>query len=293
MDRKLDFVIIGAQKAGTTSLHEYLRQHPLLFLPEEKDFVVFMDDQPANIPEADLWQFLRPARPGQLLGLSYVDLLYFPECPGRMHRYNPRLKLIAVLRDPVNRAYSNFRYNVAYGRETARSFEEALEREEERRGGSWRDKASRTYLSHGHYAEQLSRFLRFFPREQLHVVLSEELGGNPGEAVRSVFRFLDVDESIPLDFRVRKNAAAIPLWAPLQRFMWSPPPLLWKTYQSLPLSFKRFVRYRIVAGLNRLNLSERRSPEMDPALRQRLSTYFAGHNRRLAELIGRDLTGWT
>ncbi len=292
MGPRLDFVVAGAQKAGTTSLHDYLRQHPLLFLPQEKDFVVFMEGQPNNVSQQDLGRFFRPARPDQLLGLTYVDLLYFPECPARMRRHNPAMKVFVLLRDPVERAYSAYRFNLAWGRETSPTFQEALDREEERSKGSWRDRATRTYLSHGHYADQLEEILAHFPPAQLHVAFSEELARDARTVVAEALRFLGVADDVSLRLGERENVASSPRWASLQRFLWSPPGWLWRAYQGLPAGVKRVLRYGVVARLNRLNLAPAPNPPMDPGDRERLSAYYAPRNRRLAELLGRDLPDW-
>jgi hypothetical protein len=193
-----DFLVIGAQKAGTTALYAYLRWHPGITGPSWKE-VSFFD---RHWWRGETWyrgQF--PLRSGtRLVGEASPSYLFHPLAPERVHALVPKAKLVALLRDPVARAYSHYQHEVALGREPL-SFEDALAAEEERtRGelerlvadprawsGAWWD---HTYASRGRYAEQLERWYAVFPRAQLLVVRTEDLGGRPAETYASILEFL-------------------------------------------------------------------------------------------------------
>jgi hypothetical protein len=193
-----DFLVIGAQKAGTTALYAYLRWHPGVTGPSWKE-VSFFD---RHWWRGESWyrgQF--PLRPrGRLIGEASPSYLFHPLAPERARAVLPGTRLIAVLRNPVDRAYSQYQHEVALGREPL-SFEEALAAEEERTRGeverlladprafsrAWWD---HTYLARGLYAEQLDRWLAVFPREQLLVVTTDELGERPGTTYASILAFL-------------------------------------------------------------------------------------------------------
>lgn len=193
-----DFLVLGAQKAGTTALYAYLRWHPGITGPSWKE-VSFFD---RHWWRGEAWyrgQF--PLRPGErLVGEASPSYLFHPLAPERARSLVPDAKLIVLLRNPVDRAYSHYQHEVALGREPL-SFEDALAAEEERTRGeverlvsdprafsrAWWD---HTYVARGRYAEQLERWLEAFPREQLLVVATEELGERPAETYAPVLRFL-------------------------------------------------------------------------------------------------------
>ena len=193
-----DFLVIGAQKAGTTALYAYLRWHPGITGPSWKE-VSFFD---RHWWRGEAWyrgQF--PLRSGgRLVGEASPSYLFHPLAPERARAVVPHARLVAVLRDPVDRAYSHYQHEVALGREPL-SFEDALSAEEERTRGEverliadprafsrawW----GHTYTARGLYAEQLERWLAAFPREQLVVVTTEELGERPQETYASILAFL-------------------------------------------------------------------------------------------------------
>jgi hypothetical protein len=196
-----DFLVIGAQKAGTTALYAYLRWHPAVTGPSWKE-VSFFD---RHWWRGERWyrgQFpLRSA--GRLVGEASPSYLFHPLAPERVRSLLPDARLIALLRDPVERAYSQYQHEVALGREPL-SFEDALEAEEERTRGEVerlvadprafsRDWWDHTYAARGLYAEQLERWLAVFPRNQLLVVATDELGEKPAETYAAVLSFLGVE----------------------------------------------------------------------------------------------------
>ena len=190
--------MIGAQKAGTTALYAYLRWHPGITGPSWKE-VSFFD---RHWWRGEAWyrgQF--PLRAGgRLVGEASPSYLFHPLAPERARSLVPGAKLIALVRNPVDRAYSQYQHEVALGREPL-SFEDALAAEEERTRGeaerlaadprafsrAWWD---HTYAARGRYAEQLERWLDVYPREQLLVVATEELGERPAETYASILAFL-------------------------------------------------------------------------------------------------------
>ena len=212
--------MIGAQKAGTTALYAYLRWHPGITGPSWKE-VSFFD---RHWWRGEAWyrgQF--PLRAGErLVGEASPSYLFHPLAPERARSLVPDARLVALLRDPVDRAYSQYQHEVALGREPL-SFEDALAAEDERLRGeverlvadprafsrAWWD---HSYASRGRYAEQLERWLAVFPREQLLVVRTEDLGERPAETYASILSFLGADPhelaGVPARLRPRLRADA-------------------------------------------------------------------------------------
>ena len=193
-----DFLVLGAQKAGTTALYAYLRWHPAITGPSWKE-VSFFDRHWWRGASWYRGQF--PLRSGgRLVGEASPSYLFHPLAPGRVRALVPDARLVAVLRNPVDRAYSHYQHEVSLGREPL-SFEAALAAEEERTRGeverlvahprafspAWWD---HTYVSRGLYAEQLERWLAVFPREQLLILSSDDLSDRPEETYREILAFL-------------------------------------------------------------------------------------------------------
>jgi hypothetical protein len=243
-----DFLLIGAQKAGTTALYAYLRRHPAIGGPSWKE-VSYFDRHYARGSAWYRGNF--PLRRGRLVGEASPSYLFHPLAPARAAALVPGARLIALLRDPVERAHSHYHHEVDFGRERL-SFEEAIEHEEARMAGelermnadpryfsrAWWDF---TYVARGRYAEQLERWYATFPAEQLLVLTNEELAERPGETYARVLDFLG----------------------------------------AAPHALDAYPR-----------VFDREYPDMSAATRTRLAAVFAEPNRRLSELLGRDL-GWT
>ncbi len=209
-----DFLIIGAKKCGTTALYSYLTQHPRI-VPALKKEIYFFN---AYYQRGTLWYRshfpTRGAKGDGLTGEATPDYLYHPHCAQRIRDTLPQVKLLAILRNPVDRAYSFYNHNLRAGLETL-TFEEAVASEEERlaadadkveAGEFGFDFMHHSYLSRGIYVDQLKHWEKFFPREQLHVLRTEDLYERPEEMLRAAFAFLGLDYHAPDAFK-KLNAA--------------------------------------------------------------------------------------
>jgi len=195
-----DFLILGAQKAGTTALYAYLRRHPGITGPSWKE-VSYFDRHYARGESWYRGNFPNVLRTrGKLVGEASPSYLFHPLGPERVQALVPEARLVALVRNPVDRALSHYNHEVALGREPL-SFEDALAAEDERlRGEEQRLVAdprffsrpwwSHTYKARGRYAEQLERWLEVFPREQLLIVPSEDLLGDAEATHACVLEFL-------------------------------------------------------------------------------------------------------
>jgi hypothetical protein len=197
-----DFVIIGAQRSGTTSTYAYLVQHPRIEAAWHKEVHYF--DSPRNYRRGPGWYraHFPLRRPGRITGEATPEYLLRAKAPARLAALVPRARLVALLRNPVDRAVSHYHHHVRQGRET-RPLERALA--EQRRTlptGPW---SGESYLIRGLYAEQLETVLRAVPREQVLVLLSEELFARPEETVARIVAFLGLPPH-PIDVRGRLSA---------------------------------------------------------------------------------------
>jgi hypothetical protein len=200
---RVDFLIAGTQKGGTTAIHSYLRAHPDLCLAEPKETHFFDTEEHfrgGHVDYAALHAYFQP-RPGQLLGESTPITMYWADAPRRAWEYNPRMKVICVLRNPIERAFSHWNMERDRGAEDL-PFMDALRREPDRcRTALPLQHRVYSYTDRGFYSEQIRRLWRFFPRTQILFLKTEELRSQPQRVLDEVFRLLDV-ESQPVTPRV-------------------------------------------------------------------------------------------
>jgi hypothetical protein len=191
-----NFIIIGAQRSGTTSLYEYICAHPKVERAKHKE-IHFFD-----------WQYERgftwykcqfPRTHGlAITGEASPSYLFDPAVPERVKRHKPHVRLIAILRNPVDRAYSQYCHNKRRETEPL-TFKRALEAEEERLQATETSKPSYkqfmewSYKARGRYAEQLLRWLALFPPEQLLVLRAEDLFTLPAETMAVVWEYLELE----------------------------------------------------------------------------------------------------
>jgi hypothetical protein len=251
-----DFLIIGAQRAGTTSLYRYLERHPAVMPAVLNKGVHFFDERfdrgitwyRSNFPAAPSKAIVRRRHAVErvVTGEASPYYAFHPLVPERVAGVLPDVRLILVLRDPVSRAYSHYQHEVARGFETL-PFDEAIEREPERLAGEERrilqdgsyhsfEHQHHSYVARGMYLEQIRRWHARFPSERLLIVDADELFGDPAAAYAAVVRFLGLP----------------------------------------PFGLERFER-----------LNAHAYDDMSPAARARLREAFAGPNRELCAYLGR------
>jgi hypothetical protein len=210
MGRLPDFLLIGAPKCGTSALHVALTRHPRLFLAEPKEPKFFLTagpppssgGGPGDVPtwgehvwrRDDYEELFEAAPPGALCGESTVFYLYDREAQAQIRKLLPQARLIAVLRDPVERAHSNWAHLRGAGLEPEADFATALDREPERIAAGWAHFWH--YAAQGRYGEQLEHLFGLFPREQVLLIRYRELRDGPAETADRVCSFLGVETGL-------------------------------------------------------------------------------------------------
>lgn len=287
-----DFVIVGAARCGTTSLYAYLREHPEVFMSPEKetDYFSLGDLPPGDVPRAASAYRARDraayerlfagARSARAVGEASPSYLFYPRSAERMRRAIPDAKVICILRDPVERAYSHFALARKMGFEREEDFEAAVALEDERWAS---DRSMRfTYTRASLYHDGLHAFLSRFPRERTLVLRFDELAADAAATMRSVYAFLGVDPSFTPDVAVVHNRSMLPRSA-----------LVREAFRR-PFRLRRFVQRTLPPRLTtRLgNLIMRRPPRVALETRARLLPRFVDDVRRLEALLGIDLSAW-
>ena len=301
-----NFFIVGAQKAGTTSLYHYLNQHPQVYMSPIKEPFFFdheMDSkgevvrrefgghrQPPRFTNIEEYSTLfEGARGEKAIGEATPLYIYAPGTAERIERYVPGAKSIALLRNPADRAYSAFLYAVRMGVEPLTNFGQALREEPFRIRNGWHYVFH--YRSRGLYYQQLKRYREVFGRERLGVWLYEDMREDPASVTRSVFRFLEVDDTFASDTSSKHNPAGVPASVSARAAMRATDRAvgvlrkgLAPTSSILPLSYKmrRAVQSRVLTE----------PPPIDRGLREDLTCSYKEDILGLQELIGRDLSAW-
>lgn len=195
----VDFLVIGAQKSGTTAFFKYLTEHPQVFMPAEKEVEFFQNDR--KFSRGRDWYYdtyFAKAPESKVKGEASTHYMMYSSVPERIHSFYPGVKLIAVLRDPVERAYSHYRMAVRRGIET-RSFRECVV--DGIKKGVRPDSEvchNSDYIMFGEYGRILQNYLEWFSKEQLLVIFSEELVREPRAGMARTYRFLGVaDDFVP------------------------------------------------------------------------------------------------
>ncbi|RAK57875.1 sulfotransferase domain-containing protein [Phenylobacterium deserti] len=196
-DPRVSFIIIGVQKGGTTALFDYLSDQPDLALSRVKE-VHFFDDEARAWERPDYTDYHAqfPPYDGRPRGEATPIYLYWPSSLERIRAYNPAAKLIVLLRDPVQRAWSHWRMEYARGAETE-PFAWCIRDGRQRLFASapWGHHREFSYVERGFYAEQLERLFSLFPREQVLIRQSEQLRSDPASILGDVRRFLGLREA--------------------------------------------------------------------------------------------------
>ncbi|MDB2681718.1 sulfotransferase domain-containing protein [Opitutales bacterium] len=277
---ELDFIIAGAQKSGTTTLHNLLRTHPDIYIPKTPQELHFFDHE-SNYVKGMPWfeSHFKESKEEHCCGQTSPLYIYHPEAAQRIHQSFPKVKLIFILRNPVERAYSHYYHSIKKGYEWL-SFEEVLKDEAARIVTNPISRNRFSYKDRGFYGRQLSEYLKYFSQDQIKVVQSELLNSNTAAELNGVFRFLDLPETgakiVEEAPSLQRNASKIPRFQPVQR-------LNAKFRHRLPSICKR---------IDKLNLISKKYPPMPAKIKEELYKAYEEDSRSICELFDLDASAW-
>jgi Sulfotransferase family len=294
-----NFFIVGAARSGTTSISRYLGQHPEVYIPRQKEVHYYAADYfPCNGPgderlnkivihnEDQYVQLFKGVTEEKAVGESSVFYLCFPGTAERIAQAVPGAKIIILLRNPVDRAYSAYMHLVRDGREYM-GFAEGLRLEEERCKKGF--EPLWWYKDLGLYYKQVKRYLNVFSIENVKVVLYDEFNANPWQVLHDVFAFLGVREDIAIDTSIHYNIAGVPksrrIYALLESFIYN--------HSAIGKGVKSLIPMRLgEAWHNKAMSMFLRSTPMDAQVHTQLKEYFAEDVEKLEDLLCRDLSCW-
>jgi hypothetical protein len=295
-----NFLIIGTGKAGTTSLYHLLQQHPEIFMSpvKEPNFFAFEgeppcfrgpgDDRTVNreslVRWADYCALFAGVRGERALGEASTRYLEMPQTAARIRARLPAVRLVAILRNPVERAFASYLHHRRDGREPCVDFAEALRLEERRTREHW---GFGQYLSGGFYHRQLQPYWDLFPASQLRIYLYEDFVSDARALLRDLYRFLDVDDRFEVDLAVPHNVSGVPRSALLDEVL---------TGSSLTAAIKSRLpsglRERIAAAVRARRNANLERPPIPPSTRTWLIEAYRDDVLRLQDRLDRDLSAW-
>lgn len=303
-----NFFIIGAQKAGTTSLYHYLAQHPEVYMSPVKEpyffdheigsdgELVFPESRDRNRQRTHKYPSIEEYRglfsgveAETAIGEASTPYIYVPGTAERIKRYAPQAKVIAVLRNPAERAYSAFLHAIRIGMEPLTDFAQALREEEKRVIED--SHPTLHYRNRGFYFRQLERYYGVFGQKQVGVWLYEDLKDDPEGTLQDIFRFLGVDDAFVPDTSSKHNRAGVPRGgvarATVKAMDIAASAFLEKFTSASRLypflsKMRQFIQGRIVV----------KPPPLDQRIRAELLEGYRDDVLNLQGLIGRDLSAW-
>lgn len=304
-NKRPNFIIIGAEKCGTTSLYHYLNQHPEVYMSPEKEpcYYIFKNGTPSILgSEINKDVFLRTRIKNEqeyskqfegvnmqkAIGEASASYIYVKEAAENINNELPNAKLIVVLRNPVERAYSNFLHCIRRGVEPLRDFNEYVQSHVEQTRIKNKVGLVLYYIEKGFYFKYLSEYFQLMNKENIKVIVYDELKQNPEKVVETIFNFLGLNQSFKIDVSehhnvsekkgLQKNA--------LTDLYKSRSPLMFKIKNWIPRSMGKSVA-------NLLNKNFREDiPQMTDETKTILKSTFLADIENLERLIDKDLSGW-
>ena len=283
------FFIVGAPKAGTTALHAYLEKHPQVCMSSDKEPNYFTA---AAIAAQELYykkknaeteqeylQLFHPKTSTRIAGEASVSYLFYPDTAEKIHAFDPAAKIIIVLRDPVQRAFSHYQMDYSIGLLDV-PFETIY-----RRGPG--DTATAMYFQQyfllSKYAEQVNRYLAVFPKDQVLLMLQEELYQQPAKTLSSLCSFLGIDPQMAASSMEQQNVSGA-----------ASNPLLRKLYQ---VQWLRNLMNAVVSESLRSNiksafLSKKNLPVLEQSMANELYAYYADDVKELMRITGLPVHHW-
>jgi hypothetical protein len=301
VQRRPDLFIVGAPKTGTTSLYEYLKGHPEVFMSPAKEPRYFAPDLAVEWAGHDLrygrdldryLALFDGATTEKRLGEASVRYIYSDEAPRLIKEFQPDAFIVVGLRDPVELAYALHNQSVSEGIEPLTDFEQALAAEPDRLAG--RDAPQglhpmhTVYLERAKLAQRLQAWRHVFGPDRVHVFVFEDLVRDPATVFRALLEFLQVDPSYRPPAFEAFNASHQPRSQMLRRLTDTRPAqfLAWKV---LPRLIGDGGAHKLARAVTRANRRPSPRPSMSVQLRDRLRTEFTGDTAELSQIVGRDL----
>lgn len=289
MTFRLDFIGIGAQKAGTTWLFKMLSQHPQININEKKEIDFFNDkrsyysSKPVKNYEKGISWYEKQINPkeNKINGEISPEYLFDGNVPIRIHKHFPQVKIIVILRNPIYRAYSQFEFaNKTHY--LGNSFIEVIKKHDD-------------FIQRSLYYKQLSRYYKIFKKDQIKVLFFEDIEKNPEKLIKDVEKFLNIKEFIPKNLHEKINVTTYPRFKIINKILSKVEKIknlkvgkkLWKN------RFFHKLNKKTIRLVENINLKEKKRVDFSSKEKKYLyQKYFKEDIEKLEKLLNKDLSHW-
>lgn len=293
MNKPIDFICVGTQKAGTTSLHDILKKHPNIFLPERKE-AHFFDIEERYAKGISWWMetFFQGDKTNKKVGAFTPEYLYLENIPERIkHVLGANIKIIIVLRQPAKRAYSHYLMSKRRGFEKL-SFNDALLQESKRLNEqTYYNSNHFSYLDRGRYYKQVKRYIDVFGRKNIKVFIFEnDIITNKKRTIKNIQEFIQVPY-FNLDDQKQSNQASEPKSKWIRNLIFNKNNPVKKLLSLLPLSDE--VKFKLATKINSINQKPSKSDKLSQdEIKNLTHTHFIKDINQTEELLNIDLSIW-
>lgn len=313
MSKLPTFLIVGAVKAGTTSLHEYLQMHPEVFMSPVKETNFFSDadmlfehfnvdyrqDVDVNLDKylagpmdkkihiahvrtfSQYQKLFRDVKAEKAIGEVSNSYLYLPSTAQAIKDKLPDVKIVMILRSPVERLHSQYLMNLKLGKIIQKDLIKEIEADQAKAIKGWG--VSHLYLEVGNYYEQVQRYYNSFPAHQIKVILFDDFKVDAHGVMQDLFAFLGVDSAFNLDMNKRYNEAGMPRFGKLNYYL---------TQIGVYGFVKKIFSPRLKEKMKSLIYTKDNIPKITPAEKLYLQQYYKDDVAALGKLLDRDLSAW-
>jgi hypothetical protein len=293
MVKPIDLMIIGTQKAGTTSLLRYLSQHPQICVRPHNEIIFFRNDEMYERGYSYAWEkYFNKCSVNKAIVAKDVMAMYSEKALKRIKEHNPQMILVILLRNPVARAYSAYWYVRRQGWEPIKSFEAALEAEKYRLKEGWTKWYRNAYIYNSIYYPHIKTIFDNFDKICIKIYLSEWLKTDPIKICKDIYSILQLNENFTPDTSVNYNKQALPRSDILGRII----NFLFTKGKPISAVIKNILTEEKIIGLRhfiwKLNTREGKIPLMNPHTKKWLLEYIRPYNLSLQELTGIDVSHW-
>ncbi|OWU77589.1 hypothetical protein ATO3_02560 [Marinibacterium profundimaris] len=293
-----NLIIIGAQKSASTFMQNAVAEHPDVFIPKGEE--AYFEDPDYDQKSASYLSGRFDGRNEKILGIKRPNYIGKPEVPARIVRDLPDAKIIAVLRNPVDRAIAAYFHQIRYGTMPLLPLDEGMSKLVENDGVIPGYARSKEILEFGLYYKYLSQYEHFSSSGRQLVFLHEDISKEPEECIRKSYEFLGVDVSYsPQNLQGRPMAA---VYNPLRlKVLAARNPLMFTYNDDRTRLHSRKMNYLEYGLAGALTVADRyvlsrflrnNKPQLDPTIRKKMVNYFLEDIRKLEKLIDRDLSAW-
>ena len=280
---KVNLFIVGAPKAGTTSLYHYLNQHPDILMSAVKEPDYFSKDDlrsqklyydSKSIHSLSSYHDLFDSSDSKFYGEASVSYLYYPKVAERIKEYNSDSKIVIMLRDPIERAFSHFLMDSRLGF-TSEDFETIFDQ----KSGLF----FQQYFELGNYSSQIIRYINVFGHSNIHFIWHSDFKSDTLFEVKRILEFLDLDSEVNLNLKIRHNKFRMPRNNLIRKIY---------SFSILRKLLNLFLPKHLSKKFKNILFDNQNKPNLDKNLRKRIISYYSDEISKLENMFNKDLSTW-